>query len=162
MVRFLKKLWKPSKKPVLSPEDSTHQITNTDVGTERARDPGENRSRLGDLVTAGVADRTDLIVGPDTNREGGSRIANLDEGVGNQRHPTPDVSTLTHKHEGGNACDLRERQDGGPGAVRQLSEIAPEPVLAGDLDGGDAHDIVQSRTPRGRLRLLLPLEYSPY
>ena len=92
-----------------------------------------------------VADRTDSIMGSDIDRGGGSRIANQDEGIGNQGLRASNVSTPTPGHEGGNECDLREREDEEP------SETA-----ASTCDG-DPHDVVQPGTSRGRFGLRVHL-----
>ena len=44
-------------------------------------------------------------MGPDTNHEGGSQIANQDGRVENQRLPVSSVLTPTPGHEGGNASE---------------------------------------------------------
>ena len=98
MLRFLKKRWKPSPKPVPPENPSTYRTT--DIDAERDGDSeGEYRPR--DRRTD-EADGADLTTTPDINHEGGSRAANQDGRIENQQLPTPNASTLTPGHDGGN------------------------------------------------------------
>ena len=80
MLRFLKKRWKPSPKPV-PPENPTYRTTNTNVERDGDSEGGcQPRDRR-----AGEADGTDLTTAPDINHEEGSRAANQDGRIENQQ-----------------------------------------------------------------------------
>lgn len=129
--------------------------------------------------------------GPDLDRGGGSRAANRDERINNQRLSVPSVPTPTPSHEGDNTrrCgrvqllgpvfihspvalhsaergptiqDLREQGNGVPG-IQRPSETTPERTPGGDRDRGDAHDMVQPGAPsRGRFGSPPTPHYGPY
>jgi hypothetical protein len=102
MIRFLKKFYKPSKKPV-PPENPAHQATV--IGAGHGRDSeSEHPSRKIELI------RPIGLIRPwhtDINRGEGSRVVNQDRGIEDQQLPAPNASTPTPGHEGGDAseCD---------------------------------------------------------
>lgn len=149
MVRFLKKIWKSSKKPVLPPEDPTHQTL--EIGAGRGKSSGEVARKR-----SHASDMTDSIVGPDIDHGGGSRVTNRDERIGDQ--------LLLAPKEGGSLCDLGEREGGGSGIVQRPPgpEISAESAISGDQGGVGAHDTVQPRTSRGVFGLPVALKYSLY
>ena len=102
MVRFLKKLWKSSKKPV-PPGDPTNRATDADAEPNRDS-KGENRSRE---ILADKTDETDSPLLFGMNHEGGSGIANQDGRVENQRLPASNTSTPTPGSLNGDAGEYR-------------------------------------------------------
>ena len=165
-MRFLKKIFKPSKKPV-PPENPAHRITNTDAERDRDSD-GEYRSRK---VAANKTNGTDFIMTPDTNHGEGSRIVNQDGRIGGQQLPAPNASTMSTEHGCDNASERsdrnlsnlhstqrgsttpnrREHEDCRPGA-QQHSETAPERTFGGGQDDEDADDSIRSGKSRGRFQ----------
>ena len=57
-----------------------------------------------------------------------------------------------------NTRNQRERKDRGPG-VKQHSEAAPELILGGGQDDGDADDLVRPGRSRGNLGILIALRF---
>ena len=101
MVRFLKKLFKPSKKPV-PPGNPAPRIANIDA--VRDGDPeGEDRSRK---ISADKVDGTDSTATPDTNDREGFRMADHDGRTEDQQLPAPNAeSSLTPGHEDDNTSE---------------------------------------------------------
>jgi len=99
MLRFLKKRFKPSKKPV-PPENLTHQIT--DIGAEDGRD-SEGEYRLRD--PRAEADGTDSTIALDIDHRRGSQIAHRDGGVEEQQLPAQNAPTPILRHEGDNTSE---------------------------------------------------------
>ena len=101
MVRFLKKLFKCSKKTA-PPEKPAPRITSIDA--ERDRDPeGEYRSRK--ISVDKAAGGTDSTATPDANHRESSRITNRDGRVGDRQVPAPDASARTPVHGGDNTSE---------------------------------------------------------
>jgi len=91
MLRFLKKRVEKSRKffqrPV-PPENPTRQVTDT--GATCGQEP-DGEHRLGKISE--VMKPMGLIIAPDLNHGGGSRIATGGGGIGDQQLSTPDTST---------------------------------------------------------------------
>ena len=101
MLRFFKKIRKPSKKPV-PPENPAHQATDIGAGHGRDSESEHPSRKISELI------RPIGLIRPwhtDTNPEGGSRVVNQDGGIEDQQLPAPNASIPTARSESGDASE---------------------------------------------------------